>query len=127
MLLTAAVLCAACAGDEARQGLVEVKLDEFSIHAPASALPGDTHVQVLNAGDIPHTFLLLRTRFRPDKLPVRKSEVDLRRIDKVRELPKQDPRDITSIQVNLAPGRYVMICNIAGHYQSGMRAPLLVR
>jgi uncharacterized cupredoxin-like copper-binding protein len=30
------------------------------------------------------------------------------------------------VQVLLKPGAYVMICNIPGHYQSGMHAPFRV-
>jgi uncharacterized cupredoxin-like copper-binding protein len=33
----------------------------------------------------------------------------------------------TTLSADLAPGRYVIICNVAGHYQLGMRAELQVQ
>jgi uncharacterized cupredoxin-like copper-binding protein len=31
------------------------------------------------------------------------------------------------VQVHLVPGRYVLFCNMAGHYLSGMHARVVVR
>ena len=36
------------------------------------------------------------------------------------------PNRVSTLEVNLAAGSYVIICNVAGHYQLGMRAALKV-
>jgi uncharacterized cupredoxin-like copper-binding protein len=33
---------------------------------------------------------------------------------------------VTTLSADLAPGNYVIICNVAGHYQLGMRAAFKV-
>ena len=34
---------------------------------------------------------------------------------------------VTTLSADLQPGHYVIICNVAGHYQLGMRVALTVR
>ena len=32
-----------------------------------------------------------------------------------------------AVTANLTAGKYVLLCNLAGHYQMGMRAPFTVQ
>jgi uncharacterized cupredoxin-like copper-binding protein len=37
------------------------------------------------------------------------------------------PGDVRTLRVHLSPGRYVLFCNMSGHYLGGMRRTLVVR
>ncbi len=41
--------------------------------------------------------------------------------------PNLKPGETRTFTLNLAAGHYVLVCNLAGHYQMGMRAPFTVR
>jgi uncharacterized cupredoxin-like copper-binding protein len=36
------------------------------------------------------------------------------------------PGGVRDIQVKLFPGRYVLFCNMSGHFMGGMHTPLVV-
>jgi uncharacterized cupredoxin-like copper-binding protein len=44
-------------------------------------------------------------------------------LGETKELPPNASEQLT---VNLAPGTYLLICNIPGHYAAGMATPLSV-
>ncbi len=69
-----------------------------------------------------HEFLMFETDLAPDELPTdmsgRVNEDALTKLAGAEDIPPSHSRDIT---VNMAAGHYVMICNLPGHYEQGMR------
>ena len=101
---------------------VAVTLKEFGVVAtPASALAGHVTFAVQNAGAIPHEFVVVKSDLAPDALPqVNQNLVD---VAQVRVVAKTEPFDSGKKQeltAELQPGRYVLLCNVASHYISGM-------
>lgn len=123
VLALAALALPACAA-----GGPVVTLDEFTIKAP-DLEPGRTEVDVRNAGAVPHTLIVLDTRLDADDLPVKKGQVDLE-ADGIRVVRAIDDPiaagDTVRAALTLRPGRYVLICNVAGHYESKMFSTLRV-
>jgi uncharacterized cupredoxin-like copper-binding protein len=113
-----------CAGTGTR-----ITLDEYSIEAPAEAAAGRIALTVRNAGSIAHELVILRTRLAPGELPVEDAEVRVHRrgVELVKQTPRIKAGKSRMLEVRLRPGSYVLICNVPGHYQSGMRAPFRAR
>jgi uncharacterized cupredoxin-like copper-binding protein len=105
----------------------------------ASALAGDVTFNVKNLGTVDHELIVLKTDTPFDKLPI----VDggdppapvATGADKVDEGTKAgetgDPNlkpggSRTFTIKGLAPGKYVLVCNLAKHYGLGMRAAFTV-
>lgn len=136
-----AALVAACGGEEGPSpptltGSVHVHLDEWWVEPDPASIEGPATVtfEGHNHGEFPHQVVVIRTNLAPDALPVEQGKVD---VDDAGDemlafdVPAADPdagvqgRQVAT--VDLRPGRYVLICNIAGHYQQGMRAAFEVR
>src|SRR5262245_28319313 len=111
---------------------VNVVLKSFSI-TPSSpvAKAGTVTFHVKNeASDDTHEFVVILTTVAADQLPLdADGNVDeaatgnFGTLGELGELKAGTARDFT---VSLAPGHYVLICNISGHYKSGMHADLNV-
>ena len=112
---------------------VNVELSEFSISLDATVGgAGEITFVTTNAGALPHEFVILRSDLAPDALPV---DTATAKADEaatggaIGRIPQTDLGSgaSTSVSLNLAPGNYVLICNISGHYQSGMTAAFTVQ
>jgi uncharacterized cupredoxin-like copper-binding protein len=102
---------------------------EFGLTVDRASVPaGDTGVTFDNAGSIPHELAILRTDDDPAELPESGGIVDEEAagdvVGRINQIPggSSDERNF-----NLAPGAYVLICNVPGHYRAGMYAPLTVQ
>lgn len=129
-LLLAAAL-AACAEqapafDSSAVQLV-AELRDYSVNLSVSELKaGPVKIGVRNRGTQPHDFLVIRTNVAPDQLPYdagRAKATEDGVVGKTRDLRAGGTAAVT---VTLEPGSYVVICNVAGHYQLGMRTALKV-
>lgn len=100
---------------------VKVSEKEFKLTpVPTSAKAGAVIFAVKNAGALTHDFVVLKTNLAPNKLPVKGSKaVEVGRVGK---LPAFKPGATKTLTLILKPGKYVLICNVAGHYKFGMRA-----
>ncbi|HEX3540229.1 MAG TPA: sulfocyanin-like copper-binding protein [Acidimicrobiales bacterium] len=102
----------------------------FSISPTSgSVAAGRITVTINNVGPSPHQLLAYRTNLPEDRLPIdaqgRVSDVSLPKVlDTNGYLHPGTQRQLT---VALGPGRYVLICNLAGHYQAGMHTVLTVK
>jgi uncharacterized cupredoxin-like copper-binding protein len=107
---------------------VATTLDEYSIELRKPVLEaGAQTFSVTNRGAIAHQFLVVRTNDEPDDLPVGKDGVvklDAKSLREVGEVELLAPGQRQELEVTLQTGRYVLLCNIAGHYASGMRTGL---
>jgi uncharacterized cupredoxin-like copper-binding protein len=102
---------------------------EFSVTSDPTGVPtGSVQLNVTNHGAIAHEFVIMQTDNPPNALlyddTVQKAVEDAPGQQDVGEvggeLPFILPGQTLSGTFDLAPGRYVFLCNIPGHYKSGM-------
>ena len=89
---------------------------------------GTVAFHLTNAGTIAHEFLVVRTDRSGTDL-VSSVDPTTNRIDEallnvLNEQPEYNPGVPGAVTVDLAPGHYVVMCNIPGHYKAGMHADL---
>lgn len=88
---------------------------------------GDLRFELSNADGVRHSFTVVRTDLEGANLPVAKGRVDL---DEAGELVGTVetvlPGGAEGRTFSLPPGRYVLYCDIAGHYEGGMYYTLQV-
>ena len=127
----AAALLGACAPQHPATGgsVVRVSERDFHISAPARAEAGDVVLRVHNGGPDAHELIVVKTE--NGKLPLRGDgitvdEEALQR-DEVGALEPGAPGSTRELDLHLTPGRYVLLCNMSGHYLGGMRTTLVVR
>ncbi len=91
---------------------------------------GVTTFNLANLGGIPHEFLVVRSDKTAAELLAEVDPTTSRLnedvLNVVNEQPEYDPGTPGQVTVNLEPGHYVVMCNIAGHYKQGMHADLEV-
>lgn len=110
-------------------GTVESVVKEWEV-----ALASDLHVsgsvpfKIANEGSIAHEFLIVRSEKRASELLAdvdpATGRIDEALIEVVDEQPEFEPGAPGAVTVDLSPGHYVVMCNIAGHFQAGMYADL---
>ena len=101
---------------------------DFRISAtPARVAAGDVVLSVRNRGPEQHEFIVVRAR---GALPLRVDGVtideDALEAAKIGGLEPGAPRSLRALRLRLAPGRYELFCNMAGHYLGGMHTQLVV-
>jgi uncharacterized cupredoxin-like copper-binding protein len=106
---------------------VSVVERDFSIKAPEHIGFGPVRFTVENRGPDAHEFILLRADpsglpLRADGLTVDEDAVETRTVAALEPgLP-----GVRDLDVDLTPGRYLMICNMNGHLMGGMKRALVV-
>ena len=98
----------------------EMKISASPRHVPA----GEVALVVTNRGSIDHELVVVRSNG-STSLPVKhfKADEGNRVVDEV-ELKAGETGRLT---MNLSPGKYILICNVLGHYQLGMHTLLTAR
>ena len=101
---------------------------DFAITAPTHLRAGDVVLRVHNKGPDEHELIVVQMRepglpLRPDGFTV--NEEALQHSEPGSLVPGQ-PGSTRDLRVHLAPGRYVLFCNMAGHYLGGMHTNLVV-
>ena len=115
------------AGDTPAATTVDVGLEEFAVNPAQNTVDAGTLTfSVSNDGAIPHNFLVIKTDLASDALPTADAQVDEGQVDVAASIPEYAAGDTEEVSVDLEPGSYVLICNVAGHYDSGMRAAFTV-
>jgi uncharacterized cupredoxin-like copper-binding protein len=135
----AALLLAACGGESdpdtapagtatptpavTPEGDVIVILDEWSVEpAPDSAPAGEITFAVVNDGASAHELTIYQTDLPLDELPLAGRMVDETKVEPLGSTPVMVGGQLRQLTVTLAPGRYVLVCNLPTHYEDGMRA-----
>jgi hypothetical protein len=117
------------AANEVHVGETEYKIANEDGGGPITNPPvGSVTFEVHNNGTIQHEFIIFKTDLDEGSLPLSGTTVDETGagLTKIDEIEAQDPGSAKTLTVNLEPGKYVVICNIAGHYQQGMHASFTV-
>lgn len=112
----------------AARGLKVVERD-FRIRAPRQLAAGNVRLSVYNEGPDSHELIVVREGTRP--LPLRRDGLTVDE-DAVNHstaglLEPGLPESRRELNLHLTPGRYVLFCNMSGHYLGGMHTTLLVR
>ena len=90
---------------------------------PRSA-PGDkTDLTITNAGVTPHELLVFKSDLKPAAYPT-DAAGDIKEegagVKLVSDGDNIDPAGTQARSVDLAPGKYLFVCNIPGHFKQGM-------
>jgi uncharacterized cupredoxin-like copper-binding protein len=110
---------------------VKVLLEDFKVRTDAAIVPaGTVSFRLLGQGPTTHEFIVVRTDRPPDKLPLQGDgltvDEEAQGVELVDEADGLDIDDRQTLDLRLAPGHYVMYCNLEGHYLGGMYAALTV-
>lgn len=118
-------------GHAASAGSPAVKVTErdFQITAPKRVRAGDVNLSVTNNGPDTHELIVVRSNGKPlplrsDGLTVNEGGVGQRIVGL---LEGGGPHRTRTLHLHLAPGHYILLCNMAGHYLGGMHTELVVR
>lgn len=104
-----------------------VELSDYAVSANAPAVrAGETKIGVRNRGSQPHDLVVLRTDLAPERLPLDAGRAKAHEPGLVARTKELRSGGTAALTVTLEPGRYVLICNVAGHYGLGMRTALRV-
>jgi uncharacterized cupredoxin-like copper-binding protein len=109
--------------------VVAVSERDFAVTAPRSLVAGDVVFRVENRGPDSHELLVVRAS--AARLPMRSDglTVDEERLQH-REVGVLEPAEVHAVRdlrLHLTPGRYVLFCNMSGHFIGGMHRLLVVR
>jgi uncharacterized cupredoxin-like copper-binding protein len=118
------------AGAEPPVRTLKVTERDFRIKAPTQLPAGKVRLSIHNAGPDQHELLVARVGgnaalpLRRDGLTVDEERIEVATIGK---LEPGAPESTRTLNLNLTPGRYVLFCNMSGHYLGGMHTALVVR
>jgi len=110
--------------------VVHINESDFHIAASASAVPaGHVTLRIHNHGPDEHELIVAPER--PGGLPLRADGFTVNEEQIQNSEPgsinPQQPDHSELLNVVLKPGRYVLFCNMEGHYMAGMHRILVVR
>ena len=127
-LAAATVLPVAAASSHRAAAPVRVLERDFSISAPRQVSAGDVRLLVHNKGPDTHELIVVRADRGP--LPLRSDGLTVNEAALAdREVGTLEPGTAGAqrvLRLHLKPGRYVLFCNMAGHYLGGMHTELVV-
>jgi uncharacterized cupredoxin-like copper-binding protein len=107
---------------------VQAKLSDFGIQVSSSTIKaGDVNFAITNAGKMTHEFVVVQTDLGFSQVPVTAEgtadEQELKGMGEVEDIEAGKSGDL---KLSLPPGHYMLICNLPGHYASGMHADFVV-
>jgi uncharacterized cupredoxin-like copper-binding protein len=110
---------------------VDVLLEDFKVRQDGGVVPaGDVSFRIRNQGPTTHELIVVRTDRPPDKLPLQGDGLTVDEegpgVEFLDEAEGLDIDDRQTLDVRMAPGHYVLYCNLEGHYLGGMYAALSV-
>ena len=123
--LGAALLSGGCGSAAAPSGdapVVTVTERDFHIAGPKRVPAGIVVFHIRNNGPDNHELIVVRLGAHP--IPLRSDGMTINEEELkssiVGSLEPGPPGSVRSLQVDLAPGRYELFCNMAGHFMGGM-------
>jgi len=98
---------------------------------PATVPAGPVDFVIHNDGAVPHEFVVFKTSLALNQLPVKDSKLDedSKSLQNVADsgAQKLNSGESKTLQANLTPGNYAVICNVADHFRRGMKTTLTVK
>jgi uncharacterized cupredoxin-like copper-binding protein len=106
-------------------GAPHAALSEFKVDLSATTLPtGQLSITIDNAGTVPHELLVFRSELSAAAYPLTAAgDIDEEgpSITKMSDGDNLDPGASQTRTVDLTqPGKYLFVCNLPGHFASGM-------
>jgi hypothetical protein len=111
----------------APNSLIRVSERDFRIVVtPDHISAGEAELVVSNHGPDTHELIIVRSR--RSQLPLRLDglTVDEEALHAVASVEGVAPTGVARVRLHLAPGRYELFCNMAGHFMAGMHGDLVV-
>ncbi len=129
-LCAASIAVAACGSAAPLPHEATVTVAEFKIALDTAKLAaGEETLSIRNEGAITHEFVVVRTDLAADALPVGsdggvdEESTETTHVDEVEDIAAGATGSLT---VSLPAGKYVVFCNLPGHYTGGMHAAIEV-
>ncbi|MFN8639095.1 MAG: sulfocyanin-like copper-binding protein [Dehalococcoidia bacterium] len=108
-------------------GDVGVTLSEWAVKpASASTKAGKVSFKVTNSGTTPHEFKIVKTDTAQDKLEKANGIVDETKYKPLAMTKQLNGSQNEEVSAELTAGKYVLICNVTGHYDLGMHSGFTV-
>ena len=104
-------------------------LCSIDTHFTSLRAPSEPSSFTKNFGTMKHEFLVVKTDFEPGKIPLTSEsrfDEEAEGLEVIDEIPEFEVKTTGMLTVKLDPGKYQLLCNIAGHYAQGMYADLVV-
>ncbi len=116
----------------ATSSTIPVQLSEFKVTLPATMLtPGQETLAITNVGQVPHELLVFHTDIAPAQFPLTAEGMineDAPTMHLLSDGDNVDPGKSQARTVDLsAPGTYVFVCNLPGHFKAGMLTVVTVK
>ncbi len=106
---------------------VTATVKDFAIAIdPTSAAAGEVTFSITNEGPSTHEFVVVQTDTAPADLPVTDGLVSEDGITVIGEAEDIASGATPTLTLALEAGKYVIMCNIVGHYEQGMNVGLTV-
>lgn len=138
--LVAALLLGGCSSDakeetssskpEASGGAnaVTVTLNEFNVvPAPTSGAAGEITFTAKNTGAVPHELAVVKSDSDAKKLAQKDGLMDEAVTKPLGRTANVAANASGTLTLKLEPGKYVLLCNLAGHYSAGMATSFTVK
>ncbi len=110
------------------QVTVDLKDSPYSVVVtPSTISAGTVKFGIRNTGAMVHQFDLIKTDLAADKLPIDTATAKAKDDGLVKQVLNIQAGKVATVSADLQPGHYVIICNVAGHYQLGMHADFAVQ
>src|SRR5256885_14380496 len=129
VLASVTLVLAACRGAQQEgapagsQLIVEMTDYKVTVNVP-SVKAGSTKIGVRNLASQMHSFEVLKTDLPHDRLPIDGVTAKAKEDGKVGGIESIAPGGSASVTLDPAPGKYVLICNVARPYPPGMHVSL---
>lgn len=98
--------------------------------SPVTVPAGLVEFIVSNQGQLPHEMEIIKTDLPFDQLPLKGDRLDTKKAgQEIAEIEEDELTSgvISSLRINLTPGKYLIECNLPGHFQAGMKAQFIVQ
>lgn len=131
-LASASVANSAKPKDTAKVTTIKVTAKEMVFQLSSGTAPsGLVEFIVKNEGTKPHEFVVLKNDLPNKKLPLKGGNLDedAKGLKNLGEISESKLRSSTTqaLKLNLTPGRYLLVCNLPGHFPGGMRKEFIVK
>ena len=116
-------------GSHSTAGTEDIGLAEWKVVVATSIKSGTTDFTIVNNGTVPHELLIFKSDLAPAAYPtdtagdVQEEGVGVTLVSDGENI---DPGGSQARSVDLAPGTYLFLCNIPGHFKQGMFAVVTV-
>jgi uncharacterized cupredoxin-like copper-binding protein len=132
----ALVLFAAGHRDALANATIDVKLSDHGMESmgmqlsATEAKSGNITFEISSTSEeLVHEFVVVRSDLADDAVAYTDSqdnEVDEAKMNVIGEAEDIEPGKTKTLTLNLEPGKYILMCNEAGHYKVGMHTDLVV-